>query len=128
MDFLFENCTFEENRSILPFQINLTIICQRKSCEEFRRTVLLCTSTDMETIWAWCVVLIHQYFWTWTVWKEKDKPSRFCVIKREYSNKLYELGCSPIKPTRITKTIIWPTSGPLVLKSRKKDYKECICL
>ena len=36
MDFLFENCTFEENRSILPFQINLTIICQRKSCEEFR--------------------------------------------------------------------------------------------
>ena len=35
MDFLFENCTFEENQSILPFQINLTIICQRKSCEEF---------------------------------------------------------------------------------------------
>ena len=90
--------------------------------------VLLCSSTDMETIWAWCVVLIHQYFWTQTVWKKKKKPSRFCVIKREYSNKLYELRCSPIKPTCITETIIWPTSGPLVLKSRKKDYKECICL
>ena len=60
--------------------------------------------------------------------RKRKKPSRFCVIKREYSNKLYELGCSPIKPTRITKTIIWPTSGPLMLKSRKKDYKECICL
>ena len=58
---------FEESLSVLPFQINLTIICQRKNCEEFRRTcncdpVLLCTSTDMETIWAWCVVLIRQFF------------------------------------------------------------------
>ena len=35
--------------------------------------VLLCTSTDMETIWAWCVVLIHQYFLTQTVWKKKEK-------------------------------------------------------
>ena len=40
------------------------------------------------------------------------KTSGFCVIEREYSNKLYELGCFPIKPTRITKTFIWPTSGP----------------
>ena len=29
---------FEESRRVLPFQINLTIICQRKNCEEFRRT------------------------------------------------------------------------------------------
>ena len=35
--------------------------------------VLLYTSTDKETIWAWCVVLIRQYFWTRTVWKEKEK-------------------------------------------------------
>ena len=72
--------------------------------------VLLCTSTDMETIWAWRVVRIRQYFWTRTVWKEKEKKtSRFCVIEREYSNKLHELGCFPIKPTHITKTFIWPT-------------------
>ena len=37
-DFLFDIVLFEENRSVLPFQINLTIIYQRKSCEEFRRT------------------------------------------------------------------------------------------
>ena len=75
--------------------------------------VLLCTSTDMETIWAWCVVLIRQYFWTRTVWKEKEKnTSRFCVTERENLNKSYELGCFPIKPTRITKTFIWPRSGP----------------
>ena len=31
--------------------------------------VLLCTSTDMETIWAWCVVLIRQFLKTRTMWK-----------------------------------------------------------
>ena len=77
-DFLFENSTFEANRSILPFQINLTIICQKKDVKNFEELdnsdpVLLCTSTDMETIWAWCVVLIHQYFWTQKVWKKKEK-------------------------------------------------------
>ena len=75
---LFENCTFEENRNILPFQINLTIISRGKAVKKFEEPdncdpVLLCTSTDMETIWAWCVVLIHQYFWTRTVWKKKEK-------------------------------------------------------
>ena len=44
--------------------------------------------------------------------KEK-KTSRFCVIERKYSNKLYEMGRFPIKPTHITKTIIWPTLGPI---------------
>ena len=73
---------FEENRSILPFQINLTIICQRKTAKNFEELdncdpVLLYTSTDMETIWAWCVVLIRQYFWTWTVWKEKERRLDF---------------------------------------------------
>ena len=34
--------------------------------------VLLCTSTDMETIWTWCVVLIRQYIQTGTMWKEKE--------------------------------------------------------
>ena len=29
---------FEESRSVLPFQFHLTIIFQRKNCEEFRRT------------------------------------------------------------------------------------------
>ena len=75
--------------------------------------VLLCTSTDMETIWAWCVVLIRQFFKTRTVWKEKEKRHPDFVIERECSNELYELGCFPIKPTCIIKTIIWPTLSPL---------------
>ena len=47
-----------------------------------------------------------------SVEEKGKKTSRLCVIEREYSNKLYELGCFPIKPTDITKTFIWPTSGP----------------
>ena len=56
--------------------------------------VLLCTSTDMETTWAWCVVLICQFLKTRTVQKEKEKKTfRFCVIKIGYSDKLSEQGC-----------------------------------
>ena len=57
---------FEESRSVLPFQNNLTILCQRKTVKNFEEPdncdpVLLCTSTDMETIWAWCMVLISRH-------------------------------------------------------------------
>ena len=48
------------------------------------------------------------------MWKEKEKKtSRFCVIEREYSNKLYELGCFPIKPTHITKNVHLANIRPL---------------
>ena len=68
--------------------------------------VLLCTSTDMETIWAWCVVACSSIFLdTDSVEGKGKKTSRFCVIERESSNKLYELGCFPVKPTRITKKL-----------------------
>ena len=52
------------------------------------------------------------FLYTDSVEGKGKKTSRFCVTEREYSNKLYELGCFPIKPTHITKTFIWPTSGP----------------
>ena len=66
MDFPFENCTFWRKSKritiIIPDQSYYDLL-EKKNCEEFRRTgncdpVLLCTSTDMETIWAysvWCL-------------------------------------------------------------------------
>ena len=55
---------FEESRSVLPFQINLAIICQSETVKNFEEPdncdpVLLCTSTDMETIWpgVWCLFI-----------------------------------------------------------------------
>ena len=35
--------------------------------------VLLCTSTDKETFWAWCVVILCQFLLTQRAWKGKEK-------------------------------------------------------
>ena len=48
-----------------------------------------------------------------SVEEKGKKTSRFGVIERDYSNKFYELGWFLIKKTLITKTINWPTLGPL---------------
>ena len=75
--------------------------------------VLLCTSTDMETIelGVWC--LFVNFSRHGQCGRKRKKTSRFCVIEKEYSNKLSKMGCFPIKPVHITKTIIWPILAPL---------------
>ena len=109
---------FEESRSVLPFQINLTIICQRKNCEEFSKNRIIATlfCCVLQQTWRqfgpgeWC--LFVNISGHGQCGRKRKKTSRFCVIEREYSNRLYELRCFPIKPTRITETFIWPGSGP----------------
>ena len=49
------------------------------------------------------------------MWKEKEKKtSRFCVIEREYSNKLDELGRFPIKTNSHHKNFHLANIRPLV--------------
>ena len=110
---------------IVPFQINLNIICLRKNCEEFPKNLLIVIlfCCVLQQTWrlfgpgVWCLfVNFSRHFRHMDSVEGKErKTSRFCVIEREYSNKLYEMGCFPIKPTHITKTIIWPNIRPPTL-------------
>ena len=108
---------FKESRSILQFQIYFTMIYWRKNCEEFQKpdncdSVLLCISTDMKTIWAWCVVLIGEFLQTQT----EETDIQILCYKKRVLKQLYELGCFPIKPTHISKITNWPTLRPLAHK------------
>ena len=111
---------FEENRSVLLlFQINLNLPEKKLQRISKNRIIVTLSCCALQQTWrqfgpgVWCLfVNISGHADSLTVEGKGKKTSRFCVIEREYSNKLYELGCFPIKPTRITKTFIWPTSGP----------------